>query len=156
MDLGLTREAITVLNENNLPYTVLTKGGTRATRDFDLLKAGRGRFGTTLIFLDQNHVDYWEPFAASVKDRIEAIRQAHEMGIPTWVSCEPVIDPEQALMVIKELHPIVDHWKIGKINHYPEIEKKHDWLKFREAARELLNDLGADYYLKDSLTSLVG
>ena len=31
------------------------------------------------------------------------------------------------MQVIRELHPIVDHWKVGKINHQPEIERKHDW-----------------------------
>ena len=67
---------------------------------------------------------------------------------------EPVIEPSEAIKVIEELHPIVDHWKVGKINHWPEIEKKHDWLAFREAVKELLEGIGADYYLKKSLRDL--
>ena len=151
MELKLTRATLGILNENGLPYTILTKGGTRAARDFDLLEQGRGRFGTTLIFMDQDKADYWEPGAATIQDRISAIQQAHDRGIPTWVSVEPVIEPDQALRVIRELHTIVDHWKVGKINHWPDIERRHDWLKFREDARGLLDDLGADYYLKKSL-----
>jgi len=37
-------------------------------------------------------------------------------GIKTWVSLEPVIDPEQAIELIRLLHPYVGHWKAGKIN----------------------------------------
>ncbi|MEN6547455.1 MAG: hypothetical protein ABFE07_15590, partial [Armatimonadia bacterium] len=36
----LTRQALEVLIENEVPSQVLTKGGLRATRDFDLLQAG--------------------------------------------------------------------------------------------------------------------
>ena len=155
IELRLTRGALEILNKyNGLPYTILTKGGTRAVRDFDLLEAGRGRFGSTIIFKDQAYADDWEPGAASIKDRIEAIRQAHEQGIPTWVSVEPVIEPDQALQIIQALHPIVDHWKVGKINHWPEIEREHDWLKFKDDVERVLDNLGADYYLKDSLTKL--
>lgn len=155
MDLGLTREAIKLLIENDLPFTILTKGGTRALRDFDLLEwYPKARFGTTLVFHNQEDADAWEPNAASIDDRLEAIKQAHDRGIKTWVSMEPVIDPEQALALILGLHPKVSHWKVGKINYNKEVESKVDWIAFREDAKALLDSLGADYYLKDSLTKL--
>ena len=56
--------------------------------------------------------------------------------------------------IIRELNPIVDHWKVGKINRNKEIEKRQDWLAFREEAKELLINLEANYYLKKSLTAL--
>jgi len=65
------------------------------------------------------------------------------MGIRTWVSIEPVIDPDQALALIEERHPLVDHWKIGKINYDKEIENKIDWYKFREEGRNLLRSKGS-------------
>lgn len=155
MELGITREVIKLFIENNIPFTILTKGGTRAVRDFDLLKNyPKARFGTTLIFNNQADSDIWEPNAAPINDRIEAIKQAHDLGIKTWVSVEPVIIPEQALDLIRELHPIVGHWKIGKLNYNKEVESKVDWIKFREDVTALLDSLGADYYLKDSLTKL--
>ncbi len=70
------------------------------------------------------------------------------------MSIEPVIDPKQALELIKKYHPIVDHWKIGKINYHPEVEEKVDWIRFREEVKSLLESLGADHYLKKSLTDL--
>ena len=152
MELMLTRGALEILIENELPFTILTKGGSRACRDFDLLEQGNARFGTTLIFMDQKKADYWEPGAASIKDRIEAIREAHERNIVTWVSLEPVIDPAEAMRVVYELHTIVDHWKIGKINHTPEIEHCHNWIAFREEISFFLDDIEADYILKKSLT----
>ena len=155
MEIGLTRQAIQVLIENVLHFTVLTKGGTRAVRDYDLLENyGKARFGSTIVFLDQNDADYWEPNAAPIADRISAIEQAHNRGIPTWVSLEPVIDPAQALKIIQELHPIVDHWKVGKLNHNKQVEQQANWLQFRDDVTALLDDLDADYYLKNSLTSL--
>lgn len=153
--LGLTREVIKTLIDHNLKFTILTKGGTRACRDFDLLQGyDKGRFGTTLIFLNQKDADEWEPQAASISDRIEVIQKAHDKGISTWISVEPVIDPEQALRLIKELYPVVDHWKVGKINYHKEIEDKVDWIGFRKNVRDLLESFGADYYLKKSLTEL--
>ena len=155
MKLCLTRQVIVKLVENDLPFTTLTKGGTRATRDFDLLRSfPKARFGTSIVFINQSDADYWEPGAATISNRIAAIEQAHGMGIKTWISLEPVIDPAQAIQIIKELHTIVDHWKIGKINHHKDLESEVDWVQFKTQTTTLLNSLGADYYLKKSLTNL--
>ena len=151
-DLNITRQAIKILIENNLRFTILTKGGIRAARDFDLLKNyNRASFGTTICFTKQDVADKWEPNAATIDMRIAAIKAAHEMGIRTWVSLEPVIDPDQALELIEQIHPFVDHWKVGKLNYK---KLKVNWLKFREEVTSLLVSKGADYYLKKSLTDL--
>ena len=155
MEYRLTREVLKVLIEYNRPFTILTKGGYRATRDFDLLESyPKARFGTSLSFMSCKDATYWEPGAATVSDRITAIKFAHARSIPTWVSLEPVIYPEQAFEIIQTLHPYVDHWKVGKINHMKEVENGINWIKFREEVRELLESIGADYYLKKSLTEL--
>jgi DNA repair photolyase len=152
MELGVTRQAIQILMENGLRFTILTKGGTRAVKDFDLLEAyPKARFGTSLVFTEQKDADEWESGAAPVQDRIEAIREAYRRGIPTWVSLEPVIDPDQALEVIKMLDPVVDHWKVGKLNHH---KLPVDWFGFRRDLTALLDSLGASYYRKKSLTEL--
>ena len=154
-DSSVTRAVLKLLAERDRPFTVLTKGGLRASRDFDLLThAAQAAFGTTLIFSQQSAADAWEPGAASLADRVAAIRAARRRGIPTWVSMEPVIFPDQALQIVRQVHPIVDHWKVGKVNHRPEIEKAVDWLRFREEITRLFESLGADYYLKKSLTEL--
>jgi DNA repair photolyase len=152
MDLCLTRQAIQILMDYDLYFTILTKGGMRVERDFDLLERyDKARFGTTLVFTSQADADKWEPYAPSIDDRIITIKHAHDRGIKTWVSLEPVIIPEQAMELIRELHPIVDHWKIGKLNYR---NLPVDWIPFREEVQALLDSLGADYYLKRSLTDL--
>ncbi len=81
MQLGLTRQAIEILISHDLRFTVLTKGGMRAARDFDLLEGyDKARFGTTLIFTSQDDADHWEPNAATIADRIHAIETAHRLG----------------------------------------------------------------------------
>jgi hypothetical protein len=79
-----------------------------------------------------------------------AFRQA---GIFTWVSLEPVIDPEQALAVIRMAHPYVNFWKVGRLNHMKAYEQTVDWGKFLFDAETLLTKLGAKYYIKNDLRS---
>jgi hypothetical protein len=153
MRLGLTRNAIQILIDNGLRVTILTKGGMRAARDFDLLETyDRCRFGTTVVFTNQADASRWEPNAPSVEDRIQAIHQAHGRGIKTWVSLEPVIDPDQALELIQALHPVVGHWKVGLLN-YCKLPRPVNWIQFRDDVRSLLDSLGADYYIKKSLAA---
>lgn len=155
-ELMLTRQVLKILRNANLPFTVLTKGGTRAIRDFDILEGyDKSRFGTTLIFTDQRDADYWEPGAPGIADRIQAIKEAYNRGIATWVSIEPVIDPGQAIELVEMLHPFVEHWKVGKINYHKEIEDAVDWIRFRAEIRQLFQAMGADFYLKKSLTDLL-
>jgi len=153
MRTGLTRTIIKTLIDFDLPFTILTKGGTRIQRDFDILEGyDRFRFGTSLSwFCDTHQAREWEPKAARVEDRINAIHQAHTLGIPTWISMEPIINPNHAYELIKRIHPWVDHWKIGKLNHNSIVEAIIDWVRFRDNVTRLLDDLGADYYIKDSL-----
>lgn len=149
-EYGVTRQAIEILIGHEIPFQVLTKGGLRATRDFDLLQAGDGWFATSLVFLDDTDREYWEPGAASVRSRIDAIQQAHDLGIRTWVSVEPVIDPRQALELIRELTPIVDGWKVGRLNHHP-LAKTIDWRTFAAELVEVLEQTGREYLMKESL-----
>jgi DNA repair photolyase len=150
--MDITRQAIKILIRHDLHFTILTKGGLRAARDFDLLEGyHQAAFGTTLVFWRQADADVWESGAASIVSRIAAVQKAKSLGVRCWISLEPVIDPEQALMLVKRLHPYVDYWRIGKINDHPELEKRIDWKAFGLEICRLLDGLGARYYLKQSL-----
>ena len=147
----LTRGVLTRLCNARLRFTVLTKGGTRASRDFDILRESRARFGTSLVWSDQRDADQYEPNAASIADRIAAIEQAKAAGIPTWVSLEPVIDAQQALQVVRRLYPIVNTWAVGKINHQSELARQTNWAAFHADITTLLDDVSATYFIKQSL-----
>lgn len=154
-DSTLTRAVLEQLQTRRRPYTVLSKGGTRAIRDFDILESSvQASFGTTLVFTDQSTADAWEPGAASLTDRIAAIETAHQRGIATWISMEPVVVPDQAIALVRQYHGLVDHWKVGKLNYCPAIEVEVDWRRFRKDITRAFHAVGADFYLKKSLTEL--
>lgn len=147
----LMRKILEAFKRNNVSFDVLTKAGTDAFMDFDLYFKGC-RFGVTLTFDNDADSLKWEPEAALPKNRIDALRIAHEIyGIKTWVSMEPVIDPAQTLHLISLTHEFVDFYWIGKLNHYPEIENATNWHKFRADAMALLEKYGKDYSIKRAL-----
>ena len=142
-----TREVIKILREFDIPFQVLTKGGTWAVRDFQYY-GQYDAFGTTMTFLDENKSRKHEPHAALPADRIEAIIEAKKAGVETWVSLEPVIDAKESLDIIRQTHEHVDLFRIGKLNH-----KRSDinWRDFGQQAIELCRDFGTDYYVKRDL-----
>ncbi len=153
----LTRQAIQILHDNGFNVTVLTKGGHRAERDFDLYQGG-DEFATTLTFTGKAMSDLWEPGAAPPEERIESLRKAHEKGIYTWVSLEPVIDPIQTLELIKLTHTFVDRFKVGKLNYagilpapFDSQVRGLDWGQFARAVIALFEQLGCDSYMKKDL-----
>ena len=112
---GAMRNAIERLHFYGVSARVLTKSGTRAVRDFDLLGSHPDdAFGATLSFLDEKQSRHWEPGAALPEERIAGLEEAHKRGIPTWINVAPVIDPEQALEVIRQTHEFCDlYWVAG-------------------------------------------
>ena len=135
---SVTRPALLLFEDYGITVTALTKGGMQAVPDFDIFERNpEWKFGTTLIFSKVTSREKWEPRAASILSRMNAIRIAKMKGIYTWVSMEPVLYPEEALEIIRELMPYVDFWKVGKLNHgkslseeLGEIEARVDWGKF--------------------------
>lgn len=147
----ITRRALEILEANNVRATILTKNPGLALRDLDLLKRANTWFGVSLSWLTDSLRIPWEPNAPSVGERIHGLRSAHQAGLFTWISLEPVIDPAEALGVIGETHSYVRHYKVGKINHMPAIEAGVDWPIFRAEVSILLRSLHADYYIKADL-----
>ncbi|MDI6781412.1 MAG: hypothetical protein QME49_04820 [bacterium] len=146
-DVSITREALEVLNKYKLPFTVLTKGGTLAVKDFDMYSY-RDCFATTLTFVDDAKTKACEPKAALFEDRFMAIKEAKSRGIKTWVSLEPVIEPAEAYSIISLTHEYVDFYKVGKINY---VRSSIDWRAFGMKVVDMLEVLGKDYYIKQDL-----
>jgi len=153
----LTRTAIALMNDNDIAYTILTKGGNRSRRDFDLLceRPDLATYAATLVFTDESQREIYEPGAASTSERIECLRDVHEMGIKTWASLEPVYDPVQTMELVKQTHEFVDLFKVGKLNYQPE-QHAVDWCKFGHDIVDLFESLGCNYYVKNDLKKCVG
>lgn len=148
-----TRTALEILNKYNHKVAILTKGGARCLKDMSVFKAfgDRIKVGATLSFFDEEKSKIWEPGAASPQERIIALKILSEEGIKTWASFEPVIDPDEALRLIAEAAPYLDHIKIGKINGYKDVESRVDWSSFLRDAVKLCRSFGLKFYIKKSL-----
>lgn len=134
-DTTPTREIIKLLKAYGNHVQILTKGDGK--RDFDLLDENDW-YGVTI---DGN--GYQKGF-----NRMFDILSAHNRGIKTWVSFEPVLDAHNVLAAIETLASTVDKVKIGKLNYYPS---DINWAEFGAKAEDLCQKLGVDYYIKDSL-----
>jgi DNA repair photolyase len=145
----LTREALLVLEHYGLRVQILTKGGRRSIQDFDILARNHWKYGATIIFQNERLRQQWEPGAAPIAERIEALRAARAMGVFTWVSVEPVVDTAEAIKVIEILRGEVDLWKIGKLNHDRPRESAIDWRRFLTEVEAALE--GQQYMIKKDL-----
>lgn len=151
VEKGITRQAIKILHRHGLTVCILTKGGTRALRDLDLM-GPKDSFATTLTCLDDGESLKWEPGAALPEDRFDTLRRFHAVGVPTWVSLEPVLNPATTLELIRRTSDYVDHYKVGTLNHHP-LAKRIDWATFARQAKALLEGMGKSYYLKRDLAA---
>mgnify|MGYP001570169253 CR=1 FL=1 len=149
IDTMLTRQVIEGIHSYGFGVRMLTKGGMRAARDFDLL-GPVDAFASTLTFVNDYDSLAWEPGAALPDDRMQAIKMAHAKGIETWASLEPVIDPEQSLEIIRQTHEYVSLYKIGTWNHDARA-KAINWADFGRRAIDLLESLGKARYIKQDL-----
>ena len=148
----LTRRALKCLFDHNRNVIILTKGGKRSERDFDLLEANKAHvlYGTTLVFADDAEALEMEPKAAPTSERINVLKHAHDLGIKTWVSLEPVYHPKDSLELIDQTKDFVDLYKVGTLNHQPEA-KIIDWRTFAADVVAKLESIRTDYYIKKDL-----
>lgn len=136
-DTTVTREVIEVIKGSGNHVQILTKGD--GTRDFDLLDRNDW-YGITF---DGSSYEHYEP-----ENLIRDLCTAKQIGIKTWVSCEPVIYAGSVLEFIKYHHDIIDKVKIGKLNYHPSTI---NWRDFGYEAEQLCRKLELDYYIKESL-----
>lgn len=141
-DTAATRAVIKAIKESGNHVQILTKGDPTAQRDFDLLD-GNDSFGITLT----GAKPYQEPGAVSHDARIRLLRDAAAAGVPTWVSCEPVIDPRAIEDFIFDLD-FVGMWRIGKLN---QRKSNIDWRQFGLDVEALCKRLGRTYDIKKDL-----
>jgi len=151
-ELNITRNMIQRLHEAGIKAVILTKAGSRSAKDFDLqsLRPELSQYGATLTFLNDKDSLEWEPGAALPADRIATLKKAHDLGISTWASLEPVIDPAQSLEIIRQTHEFIDLFKVGRWNHDKRADLI-DWKDFGTKAVNLLETLKKPYYIKADL-----
>lgn len=145
-------DAISLLNDNNIMCTVLTKG--ILPKELTTLSKDN-EYGITLASLDERYRREYEPGAATYAERIQALKEMHDSGYKTWVSIEPYPTPniiEQDLMIILESICFADKIIFGRTNYSKEISsyKPHKLFYNMEAERviEYCIKHGKDYHIK--------
>lgn len=147
----LTRQAIEILHDNEIAVNILTKG---TITDFDLLSK-RPDLSKVGVTITGGNDSVYESHTEPEIFRFWNLEEAKKHGIKTWVSMEPVIDPEVCLAVLGgSVTKIADEFKIGKWN-YDKRANDIDWHKFVNEAIELLEKLGCKYHIKDSLKEYI-
>lgn len=90
----LTLKIIERINNEGIKVTTLTKG----IYPIEILDEKRylrdNEYGITLVSLNDNFKNQYEPFSAPYKERIESLRRLAQAGLNTWVSMEPYPTPE--------------------------------------------------------------
>ena len=108
---GNTRKVLENLVGTQAHVTILTKSQF-FTRDIDLYKQFDAiNVGVSLNTLDTNIARILEPKAAPPKERLQALKEVSENGIPTWIFVSPI---------------------------FPEIT---DWQSIIDAARDITADV---------------
>ena len=157
-DSATTRAALEMLSAYHAPVALLSKGGEKMLRDIDMFKTFEDRIavGTTLTFLDEKKSKLWEPYASTPQERLETLKVLHGCGIKTFASFEPTIEPEESLKLIEKTigENSVDHYKIGKINHFKDADKWQDWRQYLIDCLALLRPAGKEVYYKYCLRRL--
>lgn len=146
IDTMPTREVIEAIKNSGNHVQILTKGGYRAERDFDLLDS-EDWFGVT-ISGNEAQMKINEPNAASRNERLDSLIYAKTVfGLKTWVSLEPVFSTLEVYGLIEGV-PIIDLYKIGKLNYEPSAI---NWAEFGRECERLCLKHGRDYYIKADL-----
>lgn len=149
----LTRKVLIILLENKIPVSILTKGGLNVLQDFDIIKefGDSIQVGASLTFTIDRDSKRWEKNAALPQERFSILKQLHDQGIKTWASMEPVIFPNQSLDIMNLTKDFVDSYKIGKLNHFKNHEKKFDWSEFLTNTIAIMRKNKSNFYIKKDL-----
>jgi three-Cys-motif partner protein len=147
----LTLRIIEKLNKEGIRVTTLTKG-FYPDEVLDKKRFLRtNEYGITLVSLDNEFKEKFEPFSAPYEKRIESLTKLAKAGLKTWVSIEPYPTPEldktaDNIGTLLEKVKFVSKIIFGKLN-YRRLnydggssqvwENNHDF--YRKKAQEIID-----------------
>lgn len=150
VEMKLTREALKLFLDYQIPVSILTKSGLKALRDLDIIqKFGKHiKIGASLTYDNDKDSGRIENGAALPGERLEMLKSFHEAGIITWASFEPIIHPAQTLNLIKKGLAFIDEFQIGKL---ADDKRIIDWNIFLQQAVDILRTGNKKFYIKETL-----
>ncbi|MCX6739622.1 MAG: radical SAM protein [Candidatus Parcubacteria bacterium] len=139
----LTLKIIEKLNANGIRCTVLTKGIYPKELADTTKYSPSNEYAVTLVSLNKNFKEQFEPGTAPYESRINALKYLHDSGLNTWVSMEPYPTPNlvrQDLEKILEKIDFVDKIIFGKLNYNVKVTQFQDNKDFYDNCASVVTD----------------
>ena len=131
----LTRGCLKELLEKQFPVNIQTKSKL-VLRDLDLLKHFKEmEVGFTITTNDENIARSFEPGAASVAERLGALKELHSSGIKTFAFIGPLL-PGKPEKLVADLHGLVDRAFIDRMNYLSQIKAFYRQLELEWATED--------------------
>ena len=163
-DRRITRKVLEILCNTDNKILILTKNPQLALRDVDVMSKNCW-LGSTVITLDKGKWRYWEPRTLySPARRLYSLKIAHEVGVKTWLSIEPIIPgttyPQD---IINKTLGYIDYYVLGAFNYTkqlgyttytPETLRKY-YTKHVLEAIQILEQHNKPYHIKKELKKMI-
>lgn len=135
----LSVQVLQKANAHGVRCSVLTKGILPALLSELPLE---NEYGITVVSLNDNFIQQYEPGAAPIRNRIRALKALSERGCKTWVSIEPYPTPnmvDQDLNAILSEVSFADKIIFGRL-HYNKIVSAYPGYKdfYNQCANEVI------------------
>jgi DNA repair photolyase len=131
----LTRRCLKELLEKQFPVNIQTKSKL-VLRDLDLLKDFKEvEVGFTITTNDEKIARSFEPGAASVAERINALETLHTSGIRTFAFIGPLL-PGEPEKLVADLAGLVDKVFIDRMNYLNQIKAFYRQLNLEWATED--------------------
>ena len=148
----LSMQVLQRANAHSVRCSVLTKG----ILPIELAELPlQNEYGITVVSLDDNFIRRYEPGAAPIHDRIDALKALSEKGCKTWVSVEPYPTPNiinQSLSNILDAVSFTGRIIFGRL-HYNKVVSEYKQHKefYNQCAEQVIQfckDHQIDYHIK--------
>jgi DNA repair photolyase len=155
----LSLKIIGFLNEKGIKCTALTKGAL----PIELTGLSKeNEFGITLISLNEDFRNKYEPYSAPYQERINRLYSLHREGLKTWVSIEPYPTPniiDQDFDKILDEISFVDKIIFGRLNYNSRVTRfpgfQFFYNKLSEKVINYCKERGKDYHIKKGTVKLI-
>ena len=145
-DHAHTQEAIRRLHVAGYRPVVLTKNPAAALLHAEDLIATNAVVGTTITCGDEMAKEH-ESGAPLPSKRLEAMKHIAALGLDTWISVEPVLEPDIVENLVKQNQHICV-WKFGKLNH---VKNTTDWVAYAAKVEEIIKSSVKRWMIKKDL-----
>ncbi len=116
----LTLKILKRLNEDKIKAVLISKGVYPNALTDRAVYNEQNEYGITVVFSSDDYRRRFEPQAAPLDLRVQALKMLHDAGLKTWVSMEPYPTPNIVKQDIREILrkiSFVDRIVFGKWNY---------------------------------------